>query len=117
MYRRDDGIADFDKRICIGDKACMAACPYDAIFIDPDDHSAEKCNMCAHGLDVGLEPACVKVCPTEAIVVGNLNDPRLEGVPGRQPGPGPGAAAGEGDPARCLLRGRTPHAGPAGAKA
>ena len=75
MYRREDGIVDFDKRICIGCKACMAACPYDAIFINPEDHSAEKCNMCAHRLDIGLEPACVTVCPTEAILVGDLNDP------------------------------------------
>ena len=75
MYRRDDGIVDFNKEICIGCKACMAACPYDAIFINPEDHSAEKCNMCAHRLDIGLEPACVTVCPTEAILVGNLNDP------------------------------------------
>jgi Fe-S-cluster-containing dehydrogenase component len=74
MYRRPDGIVDFDKSICIGCKACMAACPYDAIFINPDDHSAEKCNFCAHRLEVGLEPACVTVCPTEAILVGDIND-------------------------------------------
>ena len=76
MYTRSDGIVDFDKSICIGCKACIAACPYDAIFINPEDHSAEKCNFCAHRLDIGLEPACVVVCPTEAIQVGNLNDPR-----------------------------------------
>ncbi|HLW47799.1 MAG TPA: 4Fe-4S dicluster domain-containing protein [bacterium] len=75
MYRRADGIVDFDKSICIGCKACIAACPYDAIFINPEDHAAEKCNFCAHRLDVGLEPACVVVCPTEAILVGDLDDP------------------------------------------
>jgi len=75
MYQRPDGIVDFDKSICIGCKACMAACPYDAIFINPEDHSAEKCNFCAHRLEIGLEPACVTVCPTEAILVGDLNDP------------------------------------------
>ncbi len=75
MYRRPDGIVDFDKSICIGCKACIAACPYDAIFLNPDDHSAEKCNFCAHRIDQGLEPACVVVCPTEAILVGDLNDP------------------------------------------
>jgi Fe-S-cluster-containing dehydrogenase component len=75
MYRRPDGIVDFDKDICIGCKACIAACPYDAIFINPEDHSAEKCNFCAHRLEVGLEPACVVVCPTEAILIGNLRDP------------------------------------------
>src|SRR6266566_3545968 len=54
---------------------CITACPYDAIFINPEDHSAEKCNFCAHRLEVGLEPACVTVCPTEAILIGNLLDP------------------------------------------
>jgi Fe-S-cluster-containing dehydrogenase component/formate-dependent nitrite reductase membrane component NrfD len=87
MFRREDGIVDFDKRICIGCKACMAACPYDAIFINPEDHSAEKCNMCAHRLDIGLEPACVTVCPTEAILVGDLNDPAsaVAHIVGREP--------------------------------
>ena len=75
MYRREDGIVDFDKSACIGCKACIAACPYDAIFINPEDHSAEKCNFCAHRIDVGLEPACVTVCPTQAIMVGDMNDP------------------------------------------
>jgi Fe-S-cluster-containing dehydrogenase component/formate-dependent nitrite reductase membrane component NrfD len=75
MYRRRDGIVDFDKSICIGCKACIAACPYDAIFINPDDHSAEKCNLCSHRIDAGLEPACVTVCPTGAILVGDLDDP------------------------------------------
>lgn len=75
MFRRADGIVDFNKSACIGCKACMAACPYDAIFINPQDHSAEKCNFCAHRIDMGLEPACVVVCPVEAIMVGDLNDP------------------------------------------
>jgi formate-dependent nitrite reductase membrane component NrfD/ferredoxin len=74
MFKREDGIVDFDKSICIGCKACMAACPYDAIFINPEDHSAEKCNFCAHRIDMNLEPACVVVCPTQAILVGDMND-------------------------------------------
>ena len=75
MYQRPDGIVDFNKSFCIGCKACIAACPYDAIFINPEDHSAEKCNFCTHRLEMGLEPACVVVCPTEALIVGDLNDP------------------------------------------
>ncbi|HHY66151.1 MAG TPA: polysulfide reductase NrfD [Alicyclobacillus sp.] len=78
MFQRPDGIVDFDREVCIGCKACMAACPYDAIYIHPDIHSAEKCNFCAHRIDQGLEPACVAVCPVEAIVVGDLNDPESE---------------------------------------
>ena len=109
MYQRPDGIVDFDKRICIGCKACMAACPYDAIFINPEDHSAEKCNFCAHRLDVGLEPACVVVCPVEAILVGDLNDPGIEGrADVLQAGRRRGAQAREADTAEALLHGRPP---------
>ena len=87
MYQRPDGIVDFDKSVCIGCKACMAACPYDAIFINPEDHSAEKCNFCAHRLEVGLEPACVSVCPVEAILIGDVNDPssRVSRIVNREP--------------------------------
>ncbi|MFQ5527844.1 MAG: 4Fe-4S dicluster domain-containing protein [Thermoanaerobaculia bacterium] len=87
MHARPDGIVDFDKSICIGCKACIAACPYDAIFINPEDHSAEKCNLCAHRIDMNLEPACVVVCPTEAIMVGDLNDTdsRVAQTVNRQP--------------------------------
>jgi Fe-S-cluster-containing dehydrogenase component/formate-dependent nitrite reductase membrane component NrfD len=86
MHTRPDGIVDFAKSICIGCKACIAACPYDAIFINPADRAAEKCNFCAHRVDMGLEPACVIVCPVEAIVVGDLNDPasRVASIVGRE---------------------------------
>lgn len=75
LYTREDGIVDFDNRRCIGCKACMQACPYDALYIDPNTHTAAKCNYCAHRVDIGLEPACVNVCPTQAIISGDLDDP------------------------------------------
>lgn len=75
LYKRDDGIVDFDQDRCIGCKSCMQACPYDAIYIDADTHTAAKCNMCAHRIDEDLEPACVVVCPTHSIWVGDLDDP------------------------------------------
>ncbi len=75
LFKRSDGIVDFDRDRCIGCKSCMQACPYDAIYIDEDTHTAAKCNFCAHRIDVGLEPACVVVCPTESIWVGDLHDP------------------------------------------
>lgn len=53
----------------------MQACPYDALYIDPNTHTAAKCNYCAHRVDQGLEPACVNVCPTQAIISGDLEDP------------------------------------------
>ncbi|MCB0533953.1 MAG: polysulfide reductase NrfD [Lewinellaceae bacterium] len=78
LYTRPDGIVDFNKDRCIGCKSCMQACPYDALYIDPDTHTAAKCNYCAHRVDVGLEPACVVVCPEHAIVSGDMEDPNSE---------------------------------------
>lgn len=74
LYVRKDGIVDFDKDRCIGCKSCMQACPYDALYIDPETHTAAKCNYCAHRIDVGLEPACVNVCPEQAIISGDMEN-------------------------------------------
>lgn len=78
MYQRDDGIVEFDNRACIGCKACLQACPYDAIHIDPSTGTAAKCHYCSHRVEVGLEPSCVVVCPTHAIIAGDLDDPGSE---------------------------------------
>ena len=78
MYQRDDGIVEFDPDVCIGCKACMQACPYDAIHVDPGRGTVAKCHFCAHRVDVGLEPACAVVCPTHAIIAGDLDDPESE---------------------------------------
>jgi formate-dependent nitrite reductase membrane component NrfD len=51
----------------------MQACPYDSIYIDPDEGTAAKCHFCAHRTEVGLEPSCVVVCPEHAIIAGDLD--------------------------------------------
>ncbi len=78
MYQRADGIVEFDPQVCIGCKACLQACPYDAIYIDPDTGTAAKCHFCAHRVEMNLEPACVVVCPEHAIISGDLDDPISE---------------------------------------
>mgnify|MGYP006271470949 CR=1 FL=1 len=78
MYQRDDGIVEFDKDRCIGCKACLQACPYDAIHVDPETGTAAKCHYCSHRTDLGLEPACVVVCPEHAIIAGDMDDPDSE---------------------------------------
>jgi Fe-S-cluster-containing dehydrogenase component/formate-dependent nitrite reductase membrane component NrfD len=78
MYQRSDGIVEFDPSMCIGCKACMQACPYDAIYIDPESNTAAKCHFCSHRTDLGLEPACVVVCPEHAIIAGDMDDPNSE---------------------------------------
>ena len=78
LYKRDDGIVDFDNNRCIGCKACTQACPYDALYIDPISNTAAKCNYCAHRVDTGMEPACVVVCPEHAIIAGDMSNPESE---------------------------------------
>ena len=78
LYRRGNGIVDFDGNKCIGCKACMQACPYDALYINPNTNTAEKCNFCAHRVEIGLKPACEIVCPERAIISGDLDDPSSE---------------------------------------
>ena len=75
LFKRRDGIVDLNGAVCIGCRACMAACPYDQLFIDPNTRTAEKCNFCANRVENKLEPACVSVCPTECRIFGDLDDP------------------------------------------
>lgn len=75
LFKRSDGIVDLDGDACIGCKSCMQGCPYDALYINEDSGTAEKCHFCAHRTDVGLAPACAVVCPTEAIIPGDFDDP------------------------------------------
>jgi molybdopterin-containing oxidoreductase family iron-sulfur binding subunit len=85
---------DYDA--CIGCRYCMLACPYDAFEFNAESprfadglepgHGAaevetrsqgvvEKCTFCVHRVDRDLDPACVSVCPTDAILFGDLADP------------------------------------------
>jgi formate-dependent nitrite reductase membrane component NrfD len=53
----------------------MQACPYDALYIDPERNTAAKCNFDASRVEMGYKPACEVVCPTQAILSGDLDDP------------------------------------------
>ena len=75
LHKRPDAIVDLDKDLCIGCSSCIQACPYDALYINQDTGTAEKCHYCAHRTEIGLEPACVVVCPEEAIISGDMSDP------------------------------------------
>jgi Fe-S-cluster-containing dehydrogenase component len=75
LQKRPDGIVDIDKDACIGCRACMQACPYDAIHLNEDTGAVEKCHFCAHRVERNLAPACAVVCPAQAIIHGDLHDP------------------------------------------
>jgi Fe-S-cluster-containing dehydrogenase component len=76
IYRRPDGIVLIDPAKAAGQPAVVGACPYGAIYWNPELHLPQKCTFCAHLLDRGWkEPRCVEACPTGALVFGDLDEP------------------------------------------
>lgn len=69
-----NGIVDFNSANCIGCGYCIAGCPFNIPRISEKDHKAYKCSLCSDRVAVGLEPACVKTCPTGAIQFGAKTD-------------------------------------------
>src|SRR6202789_4081444 len=69
-----NGIVDFQEENCIGCGYCITGCPFDVPRISKKDKKAYKCTLCSDRVAVGLEPACVKTCPTGAIVFGTKED-------------------------------------------
>ena len=69
-----NGIVDFNQDHCIGCGYCITGCPFNIPRISAKDKKAYKCTLCSDRVSVGLEPACVKTCPTGAIVFGSKED-------------------------------------------
>jgi len=69
-----NGIVDFISEHCIGCGNCVTGCPFDVPRISKADSKAYKCSLCSDRVGVGLEPACVKACPTGAIRFGSKED-------------------------------------------
>jgi len=69
-----NGIVDFHQENCIGCGYCVAGCPFDVPRISKKDDRAYKCTLCSDRVAVGQEPACVKTCPTGAIIFGAKED-------------------------------------------
>jgi len=69
-----NGIVDFVEENCIGCGYCVSGCPFDVPRISKKDNRAYKCTLCSDRVAVGQEPACVKSCPTGAIIFGTKED-------------------------------------------
>jgi formate dehydrogenase iron-sulfur subunit len=69
-----NGIVDFQEENCIGCGNCVTGCPFDIPRISRRDHKAYKCTLCSDRVAVGMEPACIKACPTGALVFGTKED-------------------------------------------
>lgn len=69
-----NGIVDFNSELCIGCGYCIAGCPFDVPRISKKDGKSYKCTLCSDRVFNGLEPACVKSCPTGSIMFGTKKD-------------------------------------------
>jgi formate dehydrogenase iron-sulfur subunit len=74
IIQYSNGIVDFHEENCIGCGYCITGCPFNVPRISKKDGKAYKCTLCSDRVGVGLEPACVKTCPTGAIVFGAKED-------------------------------------------
>ena len=85
-YKRPDGLVLIDKEQCIGCGKCIDSCPYGVRSFDPftkagadtTKQAADKCDMCAHRVENGVEPSCVNTCQGRARIFGDLNDPNSQ---------------------------------------
>ena len=77
IVQYSNGIVDFHEENCIGCGYCVTGCPFDIPRISKKDKKAYKCTLCSDRVAVGLEPACIKSCPTGALVFGTKEDMTL----------------------------------------
>jgi formate dehydrogenase iron-sulfur subunit len=71
-----NGIVDFQQDQCIGCGYCQSGCPFNIPRYSLKDDKAYKCTLCSDRVAVGLEPACIKACPTQALTFGAKEDMR-----------------------------------------
>ena len=81
--KRADGPVLYNSDKCIGCRYCMNACPFGVPHFDFDKGLLEgafidKCTFCPQRIDIGLKPACVATCPTDALVFGERADLLVE---------------------------------------
>ncbi len=62
-----------NKDICIGCRSCALACPFGVPRYDLNE-KMQKCNLCAERVEAGLQPACVRVCPFQALRFESINN-------------------------------------------
>ena len=79
VYRREDGLIIIDPEKARGRRDLLDVCS--CAYWNEELELAQKCTGCAHLLDDGwTEPRCVDACPTDALIVVDEGDPRLEGT-------------------------------------
>jgi formate dehydrogenase iron-sulfur subunit len=74
IIQQANGIVDFQQDNCIGCGYCQTGCPFNIPRFGVRDNKAYKCTLCSDRVAVGLEPACIKACPTQALSFGTKQD-------------------------------------------
>lgn len=69
-----NGIVDFQQDYCVGCGYCVTGCPFNIPRMSKTDNKAYKCTLCVDRVSVGLEPACIKTCPTQALTFGTKEE-------------------------------------------
>lgn len=70
----DTGIVTISEDACVGDGACVIACPYDVPTINPAKNQAVKCDLCQDRVAEGKTPICVESCPVRALDFGEIQE-------------------------------------------
>ncbi|MHB8809947.1 MAG: 4Fe-4S dicluster domain-containing protein [Desulfobulbaceae bacterium] len=73
LYRTAEGAVAFDRDKCIACKLCVNACPFDVPRYDAEG-KVTKCHLCFDRVGAGMQPACVKTCPTGALRFGDRDE-------------------------------------------
>ena len=74
VIQLSSGIVDFQQEACIGCGYCISGCPFNIPRLRAADSKVYKCTLCSDRVAVGLEPACIKTCPTQALSFGSKQD-------------------------------------------
>ncbi|HZA40189.1 MAG TPA: formate dehydrogenase subunit beta [Actinomycetota bacterium] len=74
IVQYENGIVDFDQEKCIGCQYCVSGCPFDIPRFDQETKKVYKCTLCVDRVSNGMEPACVKACPTGSIKFGTKEE-------------------------------------------
>jgi formate dehydrogenase beta subunit len=69
-----NGIVDVNPDQCIGCRYCETGCPFDVPRFHQTTGKMAKCTLCVDRVAVGLEPACIKACPTGCLQFGTKDD-------------------------------------------
>ena len=74
IVQYENGIVDVNPSACIGCGYCLTGCPFNVPKFETADGKMAKCTLCVDRVGSGLEPACVKACPTGCLQFGTKDD-------------------------------------------